>query len=84
MDQLKKFIEDKGNQRKKDLYNTCIFQTTDATKTRVLADSLDAQLERARERQDRFNRRLELYNNEKTEAVDKITQCEKQIAEKEQ
>ena len=77
LDQLKKFIEDKGNARKKDLYNTCIFQTTDATKTKVLADSLDVQLDRARERQDRFNRRLDHYNDELTEAVDRITHCEK-------
>lgn len=52
LDQLKKFIEDKGNQRKKALYDACIFQTTDATRTKLLAGSLDRQLDEARRRQD--------------------------------
>ena len=51
MDQLKQFIEAKGNQRKKDLYNTCVFQTRDATKTAILRDSIDGLLAAARERQ---------------------------------
>ena len=55
LDQLKKFIEEKGNARKKDLYDTCIFQTTDATHTKVLSDKLDHQLDLARKNQDKFN-----------------------------
>ena len=45
LDALKKFIEDKGNQRKKDLYDACIFQTKDAEKTKLLSDKIQRELD---------------------------------------
>ena len=54
LDALKKFIEDKGNQRKKDLYDACIFQTKDAEKTKILSDSIQRELDAARKRDEDF------------------------------
>ena len=81
-EELQKYINEKGNRRKKDLYDVCIFQTTDAMRTKVLADSMERQFELAKDRQDQFNKRLESYNTEKVQAVDRIDECERNIEAK--
>ena len=81
-EELTKYIEEKGNKRKKDLYDVCIFQTTDAMRTKILADSIERQFDLAKERQANFNERLESYNTEKNQAVEAIEKCDKEISEK--
>ena len=79
LDALKKFIEDKGNQRKKDLYDACIFQTLDAEKTKVLSDKIQKELDLARGREETFKDSLVKYENEKEEAAKTIEESKAAI-----
>lgn len=79
LDALKKFIEDKGNGRKKDLYDACIFQTKDAEKTKILADKIQRELDLARSREEKFAGSLDKYDAEITEAQATIEEADKEI-----
>ena len=83
LDALKKFIEDKGNQRKKDLYDACIFQTLDAEKTKILSDKIQKELDLARGRDEAFKESLVKYENEKEEAAKTIEESKAAIQAKE-
>ena len=82
LDALKKFIEDKGNQRKKDLYDACIFQTKDAEKTKLLSDKIQKELDEAIRREEEFKQSLVKYETEKTEAQATIDESQRGIQEK--
>ena len=82
LDALKKFIEDKGNQRKKDLYDACIFQTKDAEKTKLLSDKIQRELDQAIKREEEFKQSLVKYETDKTEAQATIDECQRGIQEK--
>ena len=81
LDALKKFIEDKGNGRKKDLYDACIFQTKDAEKTKLLSDKIQRELDAARAREEKFAGSQDKYDSEITESQAAIEECDKAIDE---
>ena len=81
LDALKKFIEDKGNGRKKDLYDACIFQTKDAEKTKLLGDKIQRELDLARARDEKFASSLDKYDTEIAEAQATIEAADKEIDE---
>ena len=81
LDALKKFIEDKGNGRKKDLYDACIFQTKDAEKTKLLSDKIQRELDAARAREEKFATSQDKYDREITESQATIEECDKAIDE---
>ena len=81
LDALKKFIEDKGNGRKKDLYDACIFQTKDAEKTKLLSDKIQRELDAARAREQKFAGSQDKYDSEITESQATIEECDKAIDE---
>ena len=81
LDALKKFIEDKGNGRKKDLYDACIFQTKDAEKTKLLGDKIQRELDLARARDEKFASSLDKYDTEIADAQATIEAADKEIDE---
>ena len=81
LDALKKFIEDKGNGRKKDLYDACIFQTKDAEKTKLLSDKIQRELDAARAREEKFAGSQDKYDSEITESQATIEECDKAFDE---
>lgn len=87
-DALMQFVKDKGNARKKDLFEVTKFQTGDAENTKKLAMEIEAQIDLARDAKAKFDERISKYNEEKAEAEgsisgiqDKITATEGELAE---
>lgn len=79
MDQLKAFIQDKGNKRKKDLFDISVFQTRDAEGTGLLAQNLEAQVDLAQEKNGKFMASLQNYESEKAAAKDAVEKSEEDI-----
>lgn len=72
MEKLKNFVKDKGNSRKKGLYDICVFQTTDAANTKRLSQNLGGHEDLAKDRHDDFESRMDAYESEKAAAEARV------------
>ena len=80
---LMQFVKDKGNARKKDLFEVTKFQTADAEKTKKLVQHIEANIDLARDNLTEFEAKYQKYQTEKAEAEEQIGKYEEAIAEKE-
>ena len=80
---LMQFVKDKGNARKKDLFEVTKFQTGDAENTKKLVQTIEAHIDLSREAKENFDTRFQKYQTEKSEAEGKIGEYEEAIALKE-
>ena len=80
---LMQFVKDKGNARKKDLFEVTKFQTADAEKTKKLVQHIEQNIDLSRENLAEFEAKFQKYQEEKTDAENKIGSLEEAIAEKE-
>jgi len=77
---LMQFVKDKGNARKKDLFEVTKFQTGDAENTKKLVQTIEAHIDLSREAKENFDTRFQKYQTEKSEAEGKIGEYEEAIA----
>lgn len=72
MEKLKGFVKDKGNTRKRGLYDICRFQTEDAANTKRLSQNLGEHEDLAKDKHDEFETRMDAYESEKAAAEARV------------
>lgn len=79
---LQEYVRAKGDTRKAAMFEICKFQTRDATNTGLLSQTIQAQLDLAKEDRTKFQEKIAGYETQKQEAEQTITECDNGIATK--